>query len=111
MNKIASQKTNKLTQQKDTIGQHIPEGGGPASLGIHYQEILQLRTLDLQQVLYSRIPPNYGDPPYIYTYSLHPIKVKWLQQNETKSQMHGSTTNTNLIKAMVVNQWLLDMFE
>jgi hypothetical protein len=50
-----------------------------------------------------KFSPNYNDPPYIYTYSLHLIEGKWLQQNETRSQMHGSTTNTNLIKEMEVN--------
>jgi hypothetical protein len=38
------------------FGQHIPERGGPASLGIYFQEGLQQRTLDVQQqALYSNI--------------------------------------------------------
>jgi hypothetical protein len=99
---------NKLTQQKGNYWEAYTRGRGPASLGIHYQERLQWRAFDLQQVLYSEFskdyndppfpPLNYIDPPYIYTCSLHLIERKWLQQSETRSQIHGSTTNTNLIK-------------
>jgi hypothetical protein len=49
-NEIASHKKRKLFRK------HIPERGGPASLGIYCQERIQQRALDLQQkVLYFNI--------------------------------------------------------
>jgi len=51
----------------------------------------------MKQLLYSIIlPHNYIDPPYIYTYGLQLKGEKWLQQNETRSQIHGSTINKKL---------------
>jgi hypothetical protein len=59
--------------------------------------------LSCNKLFISAFFPNYNDPPYIYAYGLNLIEGKWLQQNETRSQMHGSTTNTNLIKEIEVN--------
>jgi hypothetical protein len=59
---------------------------------------------DYMMILPQPLLPSshYIDPPYIYTYGLHFKGGKWLQKNETRSQIHGSTTIKKLIKAMEV---------
>jgi hypothetical protein len=96
------QKLNKLTQRKETIGHHIPEGGALSPLAYIAKKDYSGDLLICNKFFILEFRPNYIDPSYIYTYGLHFKEGNWLQQNETRYQIHRSTTITNLINAMEV---------